>query len=89
MTIILNSPDMLMNLSMQQREDGQNGVLQGTNILDELNEDDEAKHTNPTANLSLVNLNSDRIGINNSMLNMSSNRGLNTTMNFIKSYRFM
>lgn len=35
--MILNSPDMLMNLSMQQREDGHNGAAHGNNILDDLN----------------------------------------------------
>ena len=85
--MILNSPDMLMNISMQQREDGLIGITQGTNILDELNDDDETiKQQNPNANLSVLNVNGDRNGsMNNSMLNMSSNRGLNTTMNFIKS----
>lgn len=88
MTMILNSPDMLMNISMQQREDGQIGATQGMNILDELNDDEETiKQQNPSANLSMVNVNGERNGsMNNSMLNMSSNRGLNTTMNFIKSY---
>lgn len=88
MTMILNSPDMLMNISMQQREDGQIGATQAMNILDELNDDEETiKQQNPSANLSMVNVNGERNGsMNNSMLNMSSNRGLNTTMNFIKSY---
>lgn len=86
--MILNSPDMLMNISMQhQREEGQNG-LQGTNILDELNDDEEngKSSTNPTANTSVFN--PDKNAMNNSLLNMSSQRGLNTTMNFIKSIEF-
>ena len=71
------------------------------NILDELNEGEEAKNghnKNEDANNSKIqnaqkinpyNLNNSLINMttngNNSMLNISSNRGLSTTMNFIRS----
>ena len=77
MTMILTNPDMLMNMSVQNTEAQSHSQPQ--NILDELNDEEIGQNA---ANTSVFNMSS--IG-NASLMNISSNRGLNTTMNFIKS----
>jgi hypothetical protein len=79
MTMILSSPDALTNLSVHHTNEPPSPGL-GTNILDELNEDDNGEGKGG----SLGNMNNSLFN-GTSMLNMSSNKGLNTTMNFIKS----
>lgn len=77
MTIMLSDPSKFLNVSVNpDSTQTQTGPL--PNILDELNDDE---HHNGN-NLSVFNMTA---AGNDSLMNASSNRGINTTMNFIKS----
>lgn len=79
MTMILQNPDLL-NHSVNG-VNGENSIENGTaNILDELQHENNGVGTNSNQNLSLMNIPTH----NTSLLNTSA-RGLNTTINFLKS----
>ena len=96
MTMIFNSPEMMMNLSMQNgyNPDSNTDLKNTQNILDDLDEHQEKQaHQEDEendlreSNNSLFNVSGVNGHLNSSsFMNMSSNRGLNTTINnFIKS----
>jgi len=87
MTMILNSPDALMNISMHHQQNEL--ALPADNILDELNEEEDGAHSNRGGSMPNFNANNSLINGNTSLLNASSLKGLNTTMNFIKSTYFL
>lgn len=83
MTMILNSPEFL-NMSVMKAEMQGTHQVGGMNILDELNEE-ENPNSQGVTHMNNITVGGDRNGTNASVMNVSSNRGLNTTMNFIKS----
>lgn len=72
MTMILNNPDLL-NGSVMNNADNETD-----NILDELDHEQMEAKQEQSSNLSY------NVG-SSSMMNTTTNRGLNTTINFLKS----